>query len=78
MEPIDPEPRRTLFVNAAESWLLDPQHVPYAMTTPPHIPALPPQHHPCSKPYEPRFPEPVPEEQPGWWARLWLLRARRG
>lgn len=35
---IDENPRPMLSVNAMECWFLDPIMIPFALTTPPHIP----------------------------------------
>lgn len=80
-----PESRRVLFVNQAESMLLDPQMVPFAMTTAPYEPATIGAHNPYSKLYMPRAyvapPFPGEEAEPGplsRWVRGYFdsLRAR--
>ena len=82
-----PESRRVLFVNQAEGMLIDPQMVPFAMTTAPYEPATLGAHNPYSKLYMPRdyvaLPVADEEFEPGplgRWVRGYFdsLRARWG
>ena len=79
------ESRRVLFSNPAESMLLDPQMIPFAMTTEPYEPATIGAHNPYSKLYMPReyvaLPGAGEDLEPGplsRWVRGWFdaVRAR--
>jgi hypothetical protein len=55
-----PMPRPMLFVKETEGWLIDPQMIPFALTTPPYTPMS--SSETCyrdARPDEPRKPPPV-------------------